>query len=134
VGRARGCAAGLPAGRGACLPAPGLAGRRGHRAGQPGARLAAGGPVREVLYGAAGRPEMFVVGCRRRGSVAAALLGSTGVDLARQAPRPVVVVRSEPRADQRPGAFVGHVVVGIDHSVQAPTVLEFGSAARSGSR
>jgi nucleotide-binding universal stress UspA family protein len=95
---------------------------------------AARGAVREVLYGAVERPEMFVVGCRHRGSAAAALLGSTGVDLARQTPHPVVVVRSEPVPPGHPPAFAGHVVAGIDHSVQGRTVLEFAfaHAARHG--
>jgi nucleotide-binding universal stress UspA family protein len=89
-------------------------------------RYAALGPVREVLYGAGVYPGLFVVGCRGRGRVASALLGSTGVDLARQALRPVVVVRSGPVGGRRPGPFAGHVVVGVDHSVRSGAALAFG--------
>ena len=94
---------------------------------------AAFGPVREVLHGTGVHPELFVVGCRGRGEVASALLGSTGVDLARLPMRPVVVVRG-PAAQRRPGPFAGHVVVGVDHSVRSQSALAFGfdEAARRG--
>jgi nucleotide-binding universal stress UspA family protein len=89
---------------------------------------AAQGPVRQVMYEAVERPELYVVGYRNRGTVAGALLESTGVDLARQSPRPVVVVKE---AGARPGPhpFAGHVVAGVDHSLRSGAVLAFAFAA-----
>lgn len=84
-----------------------------------------GTPV-QALESAVDLPDLLVVGQRHRGRVAGALLAGTGSGLARRSPRPVVVV---PEPDGRPGPFAGHVVVGVDHSVQSGTVLAFAFAA-----
>jgi nucleotide-binding universal stress UspA family protein len=99
------------------------------RDGRPGLDvrgLVGQGAVASVLLGAAAVPELFCVGSRGRGSLAALLLGSVGVDVARYAPRPVVVVRAGARNGHR--LFAGHVVVGVDGQPHSRAALEFAFA------
>ena len=52
----------------------------------------------EALIAAAADADLVVVGNRGRGNLAAALLGSTSVKVADEAPCPVVVVRARPES------------------------------------
>jgi len=92
---------------------------------------AAEGSVRRVLLDAVAEPALLVVGARGRGSLAALLLGSAGVDLAGRAPCPVAIVRETTQAG--PHLFAGNVVVGVDGESSGTVVaVAFAEAALRG--
>ncbi|MGB9377431.1 MAG: universal stress protein, partial [Mycobacteriales bacterium] len=87
---------------------------------------AAEGDVRTVLLEAAQQPTLVVVGSRGRGSTAALLLGSTGIDLAGHASCPVAIIRQpEPEGG---GLFAGAVVVGIAGAEASSVTVGFAFA------
>lgn len=78
----------------------------------------------EVLVAESGRADVLVVGARRLGELAGALLGSVSSVVVARARCPVVVVRSNGAEPGRPGL----VVVGVDDPDASEGVLGFGFA------
>ncbi|GAB3207352.1 universal stress protein [Marinactinospora thermotolerans] len=89
----------------------------------------------EALLEAASAPgaAAVVVGSRGLGSIASALVGSVGVDLAAHAPVPVVIL---PKKHETAQGVRGRVIVGVDGSEkgQRAIAFAFAEAARRGAR
>lgn len=90
----------------------------------------AAGQALPVLFAAADDADLVVLGSRGTGAVEGFLLGSVALNVAGQAPVPVVLVRS---AEESGGAVNGEVVVGLDLAGPGDAVLAFafGAAARA---
>lgn len=87
------------------------------------ARMVGGGTATDVLAAAAEGSELLVVGEQGQSRLG---LGSTAEDLARHAPVPVVVVRSDLDADKGEDApEAGRVVVAVGETEHSATTLEF---------
>jgi nucleotide-binding universal stress UspA family protein len=97
------------------------------------------GQALPVLFAAAAEADLMVLGSRGTGAVEGFLLGSVALNVAGQAPVPVVLVRSAQDGDGKEGedeaagvSARGEVVVGLDLAGPGDAVLAFafGAAAR----